>query len=96
MSKFKLGLGFAAIAFAYASPSFAQEPVAVVQGAGTAAADVAAFYQRFPGTRIWFKAGADDAAIDRLVAAERGDDLGELDYEQYAADQSEYYRSAFS
>ena len=37
-----------------------------------------------------------DYYLDRLVAAERGDDLGELDYEQYAADQSEYYRSAFS
>jgi murein L,D-transpeptidase YcbB/YkuD len=43
-------------------------PVAALQPAGTAAADVAAFYQRFPTTRIWFKAGAEDPAVDRLVA----------------------------
>jgi murein L,D-transpeptidase YcbB/YkuD len=39
-----------------------------MQFAGSAGADVGAFYQRFPTTRIWFKPGADEAAIDRLVA----------------------------
>jgi murein L,D-transpeptidase YcbB/YkuD len=46
--------------------ALAQAPA--VQQAGNAASDVAAFYQRFPATRIWFKAGAEDPAIDRLVA----------------------------
>jgi murein L,D-transpeptidase YcbB/YkuD len=45
--------------------ALAQAPA--VQPAGNAASDVAAFYQKFPGTRIWFKAGAEDPAIDRLV-----------------------------
>ena len=37
---------------------------AATSGAG---AEVAAFYQRFPQTRIWFKSGADDPAIARLI-----------------------------
>ena len=36
----------------------------VMSGAG---AEVAAFYQRHPQTRIWFKAGPDEAAIARLI-----------------------------
>lgn len=38
--------------------------LAIASGAG---AEVAAFYQRFPETRIWFKSGADDPAISRLI-----------------------------
>lgn len=53
---------------AFTSPALAQAPAAAVQPAGDAASDVAAFYQRFPATRIWFKAGADDPALDRLTA----------------------------
>ena len=36
----------------------------VMNGAG---AEVAAFYQRHPQVRVWFKAGADDPAIARLI-----------------------------
>jgi murein L,D-transpeptidase YcbB/YkuD len=46
----------------------AQAPPAALEASGTAASDVAAFYQRFPATRIWFKSGTEDPAIDRLVA----------------------------
>ncbi|MGH1564265.1 SRPBCC domain-containing protein [Mumia sp. DW29H23] len=34
--------------------------------------------------------------LDRLVAAERGDDLDDIVFEQYLEGQSEYYRSAFT
>jgi murein L,D-transpeptidase YcbB/YkuD len=51
-----------------ASPALSQAPAAALQPAASVASDVAAFYQRFPATRIWFKAGAEDPAIDRLVA----------------------------
>jgi murein L,D-transpeptidase YcbB/YkuD len=34
---------------------------------GSAGAEVAAFYQRHPQTRVWFKAGANDPAIGRLI-----------------------------
>jgi murein L,D-transpeptidase YcbB/YkuD len=46
----------------------AQAPVASVPVAGNSAADVAAFYRSFPSTRIWFKTGPNETAIDRLVA----------------------------
>jgi murein L,D-transpeptidase YcbB/YkuD len=68
VNKFKLIAGMLTGAvLAATSPALAQEPMAAVQPAGDAASDVAAFYQRFPTTRIWFKAGAEDPAIDRLV-----------------------------
>ncbi|KAA1424765.1 polyketide cyclase [Mumia zhuanghuii] len=37
-----------------------------------------------------------DYYLDRMVASERGEDLDDIDFEQYLADQSEYYRGAFS
>ncbi|MBW9214463.1 SRPBCC domain-containing protein [Mumia sp. zg.B53] len=56
-----------------------------------------AFAQAMPDAETASSVGPGwDYYLDRLVVAERGDDPGELDYEQYAADQSEYYRSAFS
>ncbi len=42
-------------------------PPAVPAAFGPAGAEVASFYQRYPATRIWFKAGADDPAIGRLI-----------------------------
>src|SRR5688572_3708630 len=44
-------------------PVPAAPPIAM----SAAGAEVAAFYQRHPGTRVWFKAGADNPAIGRLV-----------------------------
>ncbi len=46
----------------------APAPLAAPQPTSSAAIEVGAFYQRFPTTSIWFKAGADNPAIDRLVA----------------------------
>lgn len=43
-------------------------PAPLAQPASNVAAEVAAFYQRFPNTRIWFKAGADSPAVARLIA----------------------------
>ncbi|WP_370616937.1 SRPBCC domain-containing protein [Mumia qirimensis] len=37
-----------------------------------------------------------DYYLDRMVAAERGDDLDDIVFDQYLADQAEYYRSAFA
>jgi L,D-transpeptidase YcbB len=68
VKNFKLIMALAGAALASASPAVAQVPGASMQSAGNAAADVSAFYQRFPATRIWFKAGAADPAIDRLVS----------------------------
>ena len=68
VSRFTLIAAAAAGALASVSPALAQAPMAAVQPAGNASVDVAAFYQRFPATRIWFKAGAEDPAVERLVA----------------------------
>jgi L,D-transpeptidase YcbB len=35
--------------------------------ASAAGAEVGAFYQRHPGTRLWFKSGAEDPAVARLI-----------------------------
>ena len=38
------------------------------QSSGNAAAEVSSFYLRYPATRIWFKSGAEDPAVNRLIA----------------------------
>lgn len=69
-SHFSLALAAsaAALAFVPLGPASGQMPVPAVPSAyGSAAAEVAAFYQRYPATRVWFKAGADDPAVGRLI-----------------------------
>lgn len=48
--------------------AFAQVPITAAQPGGNAAAEVSSFYLRYPTTRIWFKNGAEDPAIDGLIA----------------------------
>lgn len=61
------GAAAAALA-APAAVAQAQAPVAAVHPGGNAAAEVDSFYLRYPTTRIWFKTGAENPAIDRLIA----------------------------
>ena len=71
ISRLRMILGGAAAAIALAVPmttAGAQVPISVAQPGSNAAAEVSSFYLRYPTTRIWFKNGAEDPAIDRLVA----------------------------
>ncbi len=57
------------VPFASASAQVPVQPAALptTQPLSSSATEVAAFYQRFPQTRLWFKSGADSPAIDKLV-----------------------------
>jgi hypothetical protein len=61
-----LAASAAAIALLPAASASGQVAVPMIM-AGNAGGEVAAFYQRHPGTKVWFKAGPDDAAIGRLI-----------------------------
>ena len=61
-----LAASAAAMVLLPAASASGQVPVPMIM-AGNAGSEVAAFYQRHPGTKVWFKAGADDVAIGRLI-----------------------------
>ena len=77
MARLKIAaIALGATALSGAAPALADIPETAPRGSlaqgvpmtSDASAEVAAVYQRFPGTRVWFRPGADEAAVDRLVA----------------------------
>lgn len=63
-----LAVSVAAIALGSAGPASGQLPTPAMPAAyGSAGAELASFYQRYPATKVWFKAGADDPAVGRLI-----------------------------
>lgn len=61
-----LGAGMSAT-IAHAQVPVAPVPLAPMAPPGAMSPDISAFYQQFPSTKLWFKNGPDNQAIDRLI-----------------------------